>query len=153
MHHLAFAVEDIEKSISEKEKEGFALINPQPKEGADNKVIAFLHPKSTHGVLIELCQEKVSGDCPGRTECGCSALAFSFPPGCRSTVWGTRMRPKAPWPIKGTQRSSSSHSFLTYIRNKIGNCHQTRISFIFAGSTNGKRGLTTVTTWLERGWK
>ncbi|MBX2912196.1 MAG: methylmalonyl-CoA epimerase [Cyclobacteriaceae bacterium] len=58
VHHLAFAVEDIEKSISEKEKEGFALINPQPKEGADNKVIAFLHPKSTHGVLIELCQEK-----------------------------------------------------------------------------------------------
>ncbi|HOO10506.1 MAG TPA: methylmalonyl-CoA epimerase [Cyclobacteriaceae bacterium] len=58
VHHLAFAVEDIEKSISEKEKEGFALVNPQPKEGADNKVIAFLHPKSTHGVLIELCQEK-----------------------------------------------------------------------------------------------
>ena len=58
VHHLAFGVEDIEKSISEKEKEGFALINPQPKEGADNKVIAFLHPKSTHGVLIELCQEK-----------------------------------------------------------------------------------------------
>jgi len=57
IHHIAFEVENIEKEIKRLEKEGFTLINTQPKQGADNKKIAFLHPKSTNGVLIELCQE------------------------------------------------------------------------------------------------
>jgi methylmalonyl-CoA/ethylmalonyl-CoA epimerase len=58
VHHLAFEVADIQKSISEYEQKGFVLINTAPKPGADNKLIAFLHPKSTQGVLVELCQEK-----------------------------------------------------------------------------------------------
>src|SRR5688572_30804233 len=58
LHHLAFEVQNIHHSIADYEKKGFELINKQPKEGADNKMIAFLHPKSTQGVLIELCQEK-----------------------------------------------------------------------------------------------
>lgn len=58
VHHLAFAVDDINKSIAEKEAEGFVMINAEAKEGADNKMIAFLHPKSTNGVLIEMCQDK-----------------------------------------------------------------------------------------------
>ncbi|HRK54966.1 MAG TPA: methylmalonyl-CoA epimerase [Cyclobacteriaceae bacterium] len=58
IHHLAFAVDDINKSIAAKVEEGFTVINDKPKEGADNKIIAFLHPKSTNGVLVELCQEK-----------------------------------------------------------------------------------------------
>ncbi|MEZ4944980.1 MAG: methylmalonyl-CoA epimerase [Cyclobacteriaceae bacterium] len=58
VHHLAFAVDDINKSIAAKVEEGFRVINDNPKEGADNKIIAFLHPKSTNGVLVELCQEK-----------------------------------------------------------------------------------------------
>ncbi|HEU5289854.1 MAG TPA: methylmalonyl-CoA epimerase [Cyclobacteriaceae bacterium] len=57
VHHLAFEVQNIKSSIQEYEKEGFALINQEPKKGADNKMICFLHPKSTGGVLIELCQE------------------------------------------------------------------------------------------------
>lgn len=57
IHHIAFDVEDIESEIVRLEKEGFILINDKPKKGADNKVVAFLHPKSTNGVLIELCQE------------------------------------------------------------------------------------------------
>lgn len=57
VHHLAFEVENIKSSIQEYEKKGFALINQEPKKGADNKMICFLHPKSTGGVLIELCQE------------------------------------------------------------------------------------------------
>ncbi|MBI3232956.1 MAG: methylmalonyl-CoA epimerase [Bacteroidetes bacterium] len=58
IHHLAFEVEDIYAEIERMKKEGFELINLQPKDGADNKLIAFLHPKSTNGVLVELCQEK-----------------------------------------------------------------------------------------------
>ena len=58
IHHIAFAVDDIQKEIHRLEAEGFKLIHKQPKEGADNKLIAFLHPKSTNGVLIELCQER-----------------------------------------------------------------------------------------------
>jgi methylmalonyl-CoA/ethylmalonyl-CoA epimerase len=58
VHHLAFEVADIRKSIEEYQAKGFVLINQQPKDGADNKLIAFLHPKSANGVLIELCQEK-----------------------------------------------------------------------------------------------
>jgi len=60
VHHIAFEVDDIEKEISRLTKEGFQMIHDKPKEGADNKLIAFLHPKSSNGVLIELCQEKVS---------------------------------------------------------------------------------------------
>ena len=57
IHHIAFDVEDIEKEIDRLKKEGFVVLNEIPKKGADNKIIAFLHPKSTNGVLIELCQE------------------------------------------------------------------------------------------------
>ena len=57
IHHLAFEVGNIESSIDDYEAKGFQLINKMPKAGADNKQIAFLHPKSTQGVLIELCQE------------------------------------------------------------------------------------------------
>jgi methylmalonyl-CoA/ethylmalonyl-CoA epimerase len=57
IHHLAFEVKDIETSISDYEKKGFEKINKEPKPGADNKLICFLHPKSTGGVLVELCQE------------------------------------------------------------------------------------------------
>lgn len=58
IHHLAFAVDDIYKGIANKVQQGFTIINLEPKDGADNKLIAFLHPKSTNGVLVELCQEK-----------------------------------------------------------------------------------------------
>lgn len=57
IHHIAFAVEDIEAEIKRLTKEGFRMIHEQPKKGADNKLIAFLHPKATNGVLIELCQD------------------------------------------------------------------------------------------------
>ncbi|NQW37542.1 MAG: methylmalonyl-CoA epimerase [Flavobacteriales bacterium] len=57
MHHIAFAVADINAEILRLEKEGFTVINKTPKRGADNKLVAFLHPKNTHGVLIELCQD------------------------------------------------------------------------------------------------
>jgi len=58
MHHVALAVTDIKGEMTRLEKEGFILLNKEPKEGADNKLICFLHPKSCNGVLIELCQEK-----------------------------------------------------------------------------------------------
>ena len=57
VHHIAFDVEDIEKEIKRLKKEGFVVLNEKPKKGADNKLVAFLHPKSTNGTLIELCQE------------------------------------------------------------------------------------------------
>jgi methylmalonyl-CoA/ethylmalonyl-CoA epimerase len=57
IHHIAFDVDDINKEIDRLVKEGFVLINERPKVGADNKMIAFLHPKSTQGLLVELCQE------------------------------------------------------------------------------------------------
>jgi methylmalonyl-CoA/ethylmalonyl-CoA epimerase len=57
MHHIAFGVHDIMKKIDELKKEGFEFISEIPKKGADNKLIVFLHPKCTNGVLIELCQE------------------------------------------------------------------------------------------------
>nr|WP_321233899.1 methylmalonyl-CoA epimerase [uncultured Psychroserpens sp.] len=57
IHHIAFAVSNIEKEIKRLKSEGFRMIHDQPKKGADNKLIAFLHPKATNGVLIELCQE------------------------------------------------------------------------------------------------
>lgn len=57
IHHIAFAVDDIEAEIKRLKEEGFTVLNETPKKGADNKLIAFLHPKTTNGVLIELCQE------------------------------------------------------------------------------------------------
>lgn len=57
VHHIAFAVSDIEAEIKRLQNEGFVLLNEIPKKGADNKLVVFLHPKSTNGVLIELCQE------------------------------------------------------------------------------------------------
>lgn len=57
IHHIAFDVTDIESEIVRLKNEGFTMIHETPKKGADNKIIAFLHPKSTNGVLIELCQE------------------------------------------------------------------------------------------------
>ncbi|MDG1038156.1 MAG: methylmalonyl-CoA epimerase [Polaribacter sp.] len=57
VHHIAFAVNNIESEIKRLQKEGFVVLNETPKKGADNKLVAFLHPKSTNGVLVELCQE------------------------------------------------------------------------------------------------
>ena len=57
MHHLALHVEDIHKEIQRLENEGFSFVSKTPTKGADNKMIVFLHPKTTNGVLIELCQE------------------------------------------------------------------------------------------------
>ena len=57
IHHIAFSVDDIEKELQRLKNEGFELIHKTPKKGADNKLVAFLHPRSTNGVLIELCQE------------------------------------------------------------------------------------------------
>lgn len=57
IHHLAFEVGDIEAEMKRLEGEGFVLLNTIPKKGADNKLVCFLHPKGTNGVLIELCQE------------------------------------------------------------------------------------------------
>ena len=57
IHHIAFAVDDIVAEMERLRKEGFTILNETPKKGADNKLVCFLHPKSTNGVLIELCQE------------------------------------------------------------------------------------------------
>ncbi|MCK7559099.1 methylmalonyl-CoA epimerase [Chitinophaga sedimenti] len=57
IHHIAFEVEDIFAEMQRLSAEGFVLLNEQPKRGADNKLICFVHPKNTHGVLIEICQE------------------------------------------------------------------------------------------------
>ena len=57
IHHIAFAVDDIILELDRLKSEGFTILNAIPKKGADNKLVAFLHPKSTNGVLIELCQE------------------------------------------------------------------------------------------------
>jgi methylmalonyl-CoA/ethylmalonyl-CoA epimerase len=57
IHHIAFEVEDIRKEMARLKAEGFTLLSDEPKKGADNKLICFLHPKGTNGVLIELCQE------------------------------------------------------------------------------------------------
>lgn len=58
IHHIAFEVADIYTEMERLKAEGFILLNEQPKNGADNKLVCFLHPKGTNGVLIELCQEK-----------------------------------------------------------------------------------------------
>ena len=57
IHHIAFAVNDIKAEMKRLKNEGFVLLNETPKKGADNKWVAFLHPKSANGVLVELCQE------------------------------------------------------------------------------------------------
>jgi methylmalonyl-CoA/ethylmalonyl-CoA epimerase len=57
IHHIAFEVDDILAEMRRLEGEGFTILNPVPKRGADNKLVCFLHPKGTNGVLIELCQE------------------------------------------------------------------------------------------------
>src|SRR5688572_12814601 len=62
IHHLAFEVDNIKKSMDTYRTQGFEPITAEPKRGADNKQICFLHPKSTQGVLIELCQEIKSAD-------------------------------------------------------------------------------------------
>lgn len=58
IHHLAFATEDLQERLNELEKSGIRLIDSKPRPGAHNANIAFLHPKSTHGILLELCEEK-----------------------------------------------------------------------------------------------
>jgi methylmalonyl-CoA/ethylmalonyl-CoA epimerase len=58
IHHIAFEVENIEAEMKRLQASGFELLNEHPKNGADNKLVCFLHPKGTNGVLIELCQEK-----------------------------------------------------------------------------------------------
>jgi methylmalonyl-CoA/ethylmalonyl-CoA epimerase len=57
IHHIAFAVQDIGAEIARLKAEGFKVLSDEPKRGADNKLVVFLHPKDSHGVLIELCQE------------------------------------------------------------------------------------------------
>jgi len=58
IHHIAFEVTDIVAEMKRLQSEGFVLLNETPKHGADNKLVCFLHPKGTNGVLVELCQEK-----------------------------------------------------------------------------------------------
>ncbi len=58
IHHIAFEVTDIVAEMKRLQSEGFVLLNETPKHGADNKLVCFLHPKETNGVLVELCQEK-----------------------------------------------------------------------------------------------
>lgn len=57
MHHVAFEVDDIHKELDRLRKEGFTVLSDEPSRGADNKLVAFVHPKDNHGVLVELCQE------------------------------------------------------------------------------------------------
>lgn len=58
VHHIAFDVEDIHAEVKRLKEAGFEILNETPKQGADNKIVVFLHPRSTNGVLVELCQEK-----------------------------------------------------------------------------------------------
>jgi methylmalonyl-CoA/ethylmalonyl-CoA epimerase len=58
IHHIAFAVSDIQSEIKRLVDKGFVVLNEKPRPGADNKLVCFLHPKNTNGVLIELCMEK-----------------------------------------------------------------------------------------------
>ena len=57
IHHIAFAVKDIKAEMTRLYNEGFTILNEEPKMGADNKLVCFIHPKNTKGVLVELCQE------------------------------------------------------------------------------------------------
>lgn len=61
IHHIAYAVTNIRKEMKRLKAEGFVLLNEEPKKGADNKLVCFVHPKNTHGVLMELCEEISSG--------------------------------------------------------------------------------------------
>lgn len=61
IHHIAFDVEDIFFEIERLQSKGYTLIHGTPKEGADGKIIAFMHPKSSNGVLVELCQDRIKG--------------------------------------------------------------------------------------------
>ncbi len=61
MHHIAFDVEDIHSEIERLKSLGYRMINDQPKQGADGKIIAFMHPKDSNGVLVELCMDKQKG--------------------------------------------------------------------------------------------
>ena len=58
IHHIAFDVEDIHAEMERLRANGFKVLNAEPKDGADNKLVCFVHPKDSHGVLVELCQEK-----------------------------------------------------------------------------------------------
>lgn len=58
MHHIAFAVEDIRSEMARLQAAGFELLSAEPKPGADNKLVCFLHPKGINGVLVELCEER-----------------------------------------------------------------------------------------------
>jgi methylmalonyl-CoA/ethylmalonyl-CoA epimerase len=58
LHHVAFEVEDIEAELERLRSEGFTILNDKPKQGADNKLVAFVHPKNNNGVLVELCQSQ-----------------------------------------------------------------------------------------------
>ncbi len=60
IHHIAYAVDNINSEMERLKSEGFEILNKEPKHGADNKLICFLHPKSTNGILVELCQERVT---------------------------------------------------------------------------------------------
>lgn len=62
IHHIAFEVDDIVDEMERLKSEGFILLNEVPKPGADNKLVCFLHPKGTHGVLVELCQSQLTVD-------------------------------------------------------------------------------------------
>jgi methylmalonyl-CoA/ethylmalonyl-CoA epimerase len=68
IHHLAFEVADIRAEMARLKRDGFILLNEQPKRGADNKLVCFLHPKSTNAVLIEICQEIHNERPAGTTE-------------------------------------------------------------------------------------
>ena len=57
IHHIAYAVDDIKGEMERMKGEGFIVLNDEPQKGADNKLVCFIHPKSTNGVLVELCQE------------------------------------------------------------------------------------------------
>jgi methylmalonyl-CoA/ethylmalonyl-CoA epimerase len=61
MHHVAFEVDDIHAELDRLRNQGFTVLNEDPKRGADNKLVAFVHPKDNHGVLVELCQEREKG--------------------------------------------------------------------------------------------
>lgn len=59
IHHIAYEVDNLEEEMARLKTEGFEILNKEPKDGADNKRICFLHPKTTNGILVELCQEKI----------------------------------------------------------------------------------------------
>lgn len=59
IHHIAYEVDNIYAEMARLKEQGFQLLNAEPKNGADNKLICFLHPKSTNGILVELCQERI----------------------------------------------------------------------------------------------